>query len=66
MTIMKRTYITPEMKAKSLSTDSFFALSIWDGEDATPGGGSLSKWGDLWEDEDLSTDEEEKRHIYRY
>lgn len=54
------------MKSKNLSADNFLALSIWDGEDANPGEGSLSKWGDLWEDDDLSSDDEEKRHIYRF
>lgn len=63
---MKKAYITPEMKAKNLSADNFLALSIWDGEDANPGEGSLSKWGDLWEEDDLSSDDEEKRHIYRF
>lgn len=63
---MKKAYITPEMKSKNLSADNFLALSIWDGEDANPGEGSLSKWGDLWEEDDLSSDDEEKRHIYRY
>lgn len=63
---MKKAYIIPEMKSKNLSADNFLALSIWDGEDANPGEGSLSKWGDLWEEDDLSSDDEEKRHIYRY
>ena len=65
---MNKIYSTPEVKVKSCLAGSFFAISAWD-EPADPNEGALSKWGDLWEEDNsnsVETTDAEKRHIYRY
>ena len=57
--LMKKTYISPELKVQLMQTEGLMALSLKgtaDGSEALVKG--AGDWGDIWdEDEDLNLDE---------
>ena len=49
---MNKTYITPEVNIRSCVADALFAVSVLE-ESATTEAEVLSRWNNLWEEEEL-------------